>query len=762
MAAQHDAHELLYGVDDAPGLCGVAQAAGGVRLWWRRGDKLESEIVAHQPYFLVSHRQLLDDFKPSPQIETLSGDNYYRYRVRLKDWATHDAAAAHINRAYKLHKADYPDEPLLAFREPSVQYLLASTRTHYTGMALGDLSVLYIALRAYNSDGADYADPAQPGDRVVAVGLSDGRNWLRVFTLSDMSSQAETVLLGEVAAAVAERDPDVIVGHDLFKGALSYFTARAKQHRVKLPWGRDGSLLTVRTARAPAAEKQLEYPRADAAGRSFVDTWFLATYYDIVKRDLERFDAPYIAHYLDHTCTVPDCVPTWEVARLYDAKRTLLEADVRYELETCAAIFGTLIGSYFAQAQMLPLSLQDCVVRGNATKINYLLLREYLQRGASIPAPVDARTFIGGYTELRHSGVLKHVLNVDVASLYPSLMLSREVRPASDSLGVFKPLLTELTRQRLAAKQEARTAQDEATRVMADARQAAFKVFINSFFGYMGAARMNWADPAQAEFITQSGQEVVKQLAAIVEELGASVIEIDTDGIYLTVDFDAADTKLREHFVKQVNERLGATPVGHGITVELSGYYPAMLSYKVKNYALLEEDGSVTLTGSGMKSRGLEPFLRDFIEQGIGDILRGAPQHIETRYAELKRRIETRTVNIKELAKTETLVDSLESYRGKVELKSEGASGRNRAAAYEIALKARRPLRPGDMVAYYITGEKHTVKAFEAARPLRDYDPAQPDYNIAYYVKKLDENLKKVKGYITPAETGKLPLEQQD
>ena len=88
--------------------------------------------------------------------------------------------------------------------------------------------------------------------------------------------------------------------------------------------------------------------------------------------------------------------------------------------------------------------------------------------------------------------------------------------------------------------------------------------------------------------------------------------------------------------------------------------------------------------------------------------------------------------------------------------------GRNRAAAYEIALSARRPLRPGDMVTYYITGEKATVKAFEAAKPLRAYDPANPDYNVAYYLKKLDENLKKVQGYLAAgADAGPELFEEQ-
>ena len=41
-----------------------------------------------------------------------------------------------------------------------------------------------------------------------------------------------------------------------------------------------------------------------------------------------------------------------------------------------------------------------------------------------------------------------------------------------------------------------------------------------------------------------------------------------------------------------------------------------------------------------------------------------------------------------------------------------------------------------------------TIKAFEAARPLRAYDPANPDYNVKYYVKQLDQNLKKVQGFV--------------
>jgi hypothetical protein len=40
------------------------------------------------------------------------------------------------------------------------------------------------------------------------------------------------------------------------------------------------------------------------------------------------------------------------------------------------------------------------------------------------------------------------------------------------------------------------------------------------------------------------------------------------------------------------------------------------------------------------------------------------------------------------------------------------------------------------------------VKAFEAAKPLRAFNPAEPDYNVKYYLKKLEQNVKKVQGYL--------------
>ncbi len=42
-----------------------------------------------------------------------------------------------------------------------------------------------------------------------------------------------------------------------------------------------------------------------------------------------------------------------------------------------------------------------------------------------------------------------------------------------------------------------------------------------------------------------------------------------------------------------------------------------------KNYALLGEDGHLTLKGAALKSRGMEPYLRNYLEQFVRNLLEG-------------------------------------------------------------------------------------------------------------------------------------------
>src|SRR5438132_12243495 len=61
------------------------------------------------------------------------------------------------------------------------------------------------------------------------------------------------------------------------------------------------------------------------------------------------------------------------------------------------ALADLLNPSYFIQAQIFPYNYQDVIVRGNATRINALFLREYLRQLHSITVIQMARSFVGTF-----------------------------------------------------------------------------------------------------------------------------------------------------------------------------------------------------------------------------------------------------------------------------------------------------------------------------------------------------------------------------
>src|SRR5256886_11547415 len=139
------------------------------------------------------------------------------------------------------------------------------------------------------------------------------------------------------------------------------------------------------------------------------------------------------------------------------------------------AIADLLSPSYFIQAQIFPYNYQDVIVRGNATRINAVFLREYFRRRHSIPEMPMARSFEGGYTDIFFTGVANNVWHCDIASLYPSVMLQFDCFPTSDRLQIFRHLLTDLRTFRLEAKAKMRDR--KSTRLNSSHSQISYAVF---------------------------------------------------------------------------------------------------------------------------------------------------------------------------------------------------------------------------------------------------------------------------------------------
>ncbi|MHB8767111.1 MAG: DNA polymerase domain-containing protein [Deferrisomatales bacterium] len=723
----------LFGADPQAGIVAVEPVADDrVRLFLRTGPGpggVATEDHAFEPFLFLEGAATLAGWGGEARVEPLEGEREYRAVAFFPGWKALRGALKHLQAATG-KTPGAPDAPFYFLSDPVQQYLTATGKTLYKGLAFGDLTRLQVDIETTVTEGYEFPNAQREGDRITLVSLSDATGW-EASLRGDRLSERE--LLAELNRLVAERDPDVVEGHNLFNFDLPYLETRAKRHRLRLRWGRDGSAAASRPSRFSAAERVINFQRYDVHGRQVVDTLFLVQLYDVGTRELESFGLKAVARHLGVAREGRTYVDPAELAGLAETDMERLVAygldDVR-ETREIARVLGQ---SHFHQTQVFPLSHQNTVVRGTATKIDALFLREYLRRRRSIPRPPPRESFLGGYTELFVEGVVGPVVNCDVQSLYPSVMLAFGVGPARDDLRVFPSLLADLTRWRLAAKAELRAARSPEARAALDALQGTYKVLINSFYGYLGFAQGHFADFQAAARVTAEGRGLIRRVLDDLRARGARPVEVDTDGVYFVPPDGVRGGEAEEAFVAQVSQALP-----EGIRLDLGGRYRAMLSYKVKNYVLLTHDGELVVRGSGLRSRGLERFQREFLEELFRAVLEGRPDDVaglKDRYLE---ELRAHRWSPDRFAKTETLHDSLEVYRQK-RLKS----ARNASAAYELALASGRPFQPGDQISYYVAGQAKTVKVFEAAKPVSAWDPAHPDENVSYYAKKLEDLYRK-------------------
>ncbi|MFH0954350.1 MAG: DNA polymerase domain-containing protein [Verrucomicrobiota bacterium] len=719
--------ELVLGTNDEPGLVAAESVAGKGReemiLFIRRGSETVSAREPFGPFVWVEDEDLLSGYGGKVDVYEQEGRGRLKALAVFPSWKDLQHGVAWLKKKTGQNPSD-PTAPFFLLNDPVQQHLLATGRTFFKGMMFEDLKRMQVDIETYTEPAFEFSNSDREGDRIIAIAMADQSGWSEVISGTELD---EKRMLDAFVARVRERDPDVLEGHTLFKFDLPYLVARARRHGVKLAIGRDGSEPDVRPSRFITADRTVSYPRAEIFGRHVVDTYFLAQSYDVSHRSLEGFGLKEIAAHFGVSAPARTYLEGDEIARVFERDPATVMKYARDDILETRSVSNILSPSYFVQAQMLPFSYQNICVRGSGAKIDALLLREYLRRGRAIPLPDPPREFAGGYTDIFFAGVAKNVHHCDIRSLYPSLLLQRKAGPRSDDLGIFLKLLGYLRTLRLNAKERMQASGAGGERHHLEALQSTLKILINSFYGYLGFGQARFSDFDLAEQITAEGRALLKQMIGWIEKKGGKPIEIDTDGIYFVpppFKKSADQEAFRTAFQRSLPE---------GIEIEFDGEYPAMFSYKMKNYALLDERGEITIKGAALKSRGLEPFQRAFLQEWLHLKLEERDGEIPALVKKYREAIEQRRWPIRMLAKTETLQDAPATYVEKIR-----KGGRGRNAAYELALASGREYRAGDQISYYVTGEKKSVAVHSSAKLVSDWDPAKRDENVSYYLAKLD------------------------
>jgi DNA polymerase I len=749
--------EWVFGWDQTPGIVSVwADRAGRALIWRRTGEEVTCQRESFRPWLLTTSLADLGHVREMPvpanapgagnmmfSYRELSGaEGSYRYLLFARDGRTLEQELTigaskrlgrRVNNINELPDAYYRVGPV-------EQYLMLSGRVYFRGLAYEDIHRLQFDLETTS------LDPHR--GRIFLIAIKDSRGLATV--LDAPTPEEEPRVIRELCALIQERNPDVIENHNLFGFDLPFLEYRASVHTIPLALGRRGGPLLLEKreetlAVGPEARKRTRY---SLAGRELIDTLDAVRRHDFVVRDMPSYGLKDVARYFGIASAERVYLSGPKIFATYQQNPEQVR---HYALDDVNEVDGLslrLLGSPFALAGMAPRRYERLASAGPAMGVlEPILVRAYLRAGAALPCsitqPGAANMHEGGAVYLFGEGVAAHVVKADVASLYPSLMRTFQIGPASDRLGALLGILGRLTDLRLSHKELARTA--PAGSIEANhhhATQAAMKILINAAYGYMGAGSMAlFADSKAADEVTRRGREILNQVLDALRARGMALIEADTDGVYFAVPADWS-AEQEEALVNEIGAQLPA-----GIRLEYEGRYRAMFSHEVKNYALLTYGDRLVVHGVALRSSRSEPFGEQFLRQALLCLMNDDIPGLRQTYLETVEALRQRKLPAAELAARVRLSKTPEAYQA--------ARASHPEPQYEALLNAGRThWYPGERVRFYrIRGGKYVWLPEETEEtplennwqngeqasktPLYEDVANRRDYDIDHYLQAL-------------------------
>jgi len=376
----------------------------------------------------------------------------------------------------------------------------------------------------------------------------------------------------------------------------------------------------------------------------------------------------------------------------------------------------------FLLARMIPTTYERVSTMGTASLWKMLMLAWSYKYKLAVPQKEQKRDFVGGLSRLLKVGYSRDILKLDYSSLYPSIQLVHDVFPDCDIMGAMKSMLTYFRNERIKNKNLASEwkSKDKKISQKYDRFQLPLKIFINSLFGALSAPHVfAWGDMKQGEMITCTGRQYLRQMVKFFTKKGYIATVLDTDGcnfslppnvedrVYIGRGINPQIVKDKEYKgydadVAEFNDVFMKSPM----FLDCDGTWKSCINLARKNYATMEHNGKVKLTGNSIKSKKLPLYIEDFLDKGINQLLEGNGQEFVDWYYEYLTKIYNKEIPLMKIAQRAKVKLSIKEYneRSKQTTKSGGAM--SRMAHLELAIKHNLKVNLGDVIYYVNNGTK--------------------------------------------------------
>jgi DNA polymerase delta subunit 1 len=556
---------------------------------------------------------------------------------------------------------------------------------------IAPLKIMSFDLECYSSTGA-FPNPTNAGDVVFQIGMTTGsfgssapleRKCLCLKHTDGADCESfgsERELIERFGEYLAETDPDIITGWNIFGFDLEYLYKRATRNGVETLWGRRSDVpseLVIKNLSSSALGNN-ELKMVPMIGRYVFDL------FQDIKREhkLESYSLNNVSkHFLNDQ---KNDMPVKEIfsrfaegdpARLGEvAQYCLKDTELPHAIMAKVCQIQNLVE--MAKACWVPLAFlsergqQIKVFSQMAYKARQLgfLIPTFRRQGPSADDKYEGATVLDAQTGAYYGPITA----LDFASLYPSIMVAHNLcystlvmDPKYDNLpgveyetfgshkfaqgvvSLLPTILTDLKAFRKKAKKLMAAAEGTPMEAVYNGQQLAYKISMNSIYGFTGASKGMLPCVPIASTVTMRGRQMIEETKNYVEANfpGANVRYGDTDSVMVEFDVqgrkgqDAIDYSwIQGEIAAEACTKLFKAPND----LELEKVYCPYFLYSKKRYAakmyegvsdrdgrpVLKEDGTRLVKFKKIDIKGLQvvrrdscPYVRETLKSLLGMIL---------------------------------------------------------------------------------------------------------------------------------------------
>lgn len=421
-----------------------------------------------------------------------------------------------------------------------------------------DFRILSFDLEVRNPHGM----PNSEEDEIIMIGVASNFGINQVISTKTNSQNrddfvfqvsSEKEMIEEFIKIIKDNNVDIIVGYNSDNFDFPYLKDRAKLFGIDLDIGMDESdIKFIRRGYANAASFK---------GLIHVDLYLVMRRYMTLERyTLERV---YYELFGEEKIDVPgDRI--WE---FWDNEGEELDNLFDYSLDD-------VVSTLRIAEQTLPLNLEltriigqplfDVSRMATGQQAEWFLVKQAYfdeevvpnKQGSNFADRASAEDNEGGYVREPEKGLHENLVQFDFRSLYPSIIISKNISPdvlvlgdieneeeyniapehdlkfKKDPQGFIPSVIDKILQERFRIKREMKASDDETEKKALDVQQQAIKRLANTMYGIYGFPRFRWYSFECAKAITSWGREYIKSSIKKAEEFGFYAIYADTDGFY--------------------------------------------------------------------------------------------------------------------------------------------------------------------------------------------------------------------------------------